>query len=61
MEEEEQKSQMMKEKTEGLSREISTLSDTIKSIEEELRADDISFLQVRLALSEFIQMAGWEC
>ncbi|KAM6977893.1 uncharacterized protein FYW47_002706 [Aplochiton taeniatus] len=44
-EEEEQKSQMMKEKIEGLSREISTLSDTIRVIEEELKAEDISFLQ----------------
>ncbi|XP_062335227.1 E3 ubiquitin-protein ligase TRIM35-like [Osmerus eperlanus] len=43
--EEKQKSQMMKEKIEGLSREISTLSHTIKAIEEELRAEDISFLQ----------------
>ncbi|XP_046872212.1 E3 ubiquitin-protein ligase TRIM35-like [Hypomesus transpacificus] len=43
--EEEQKSQMMKEKIEGLSREISTLSHTIRAIEEELRAEDISFLQ----------------
>ncbi|KAM6962470.1 E3 ubiquitin-protein ligase TRIM39-like [Aplochiton taeniatus] len=44
-EEEEQKSQRMKVKIEGLSREISTLSDTIRAIEEELRAEDISFLQ----------------
>ncbi|KAM6954497.1 nuclear factor 7, brain-like [Aplochiton taeniatus] len=44
-EEEEQKSQRMKEKIEGLSREISTLSDTIRAIEEELGAEDISFLQ----------------
>ncbi|XP_046879437.1 nuclear factor 7, ovary-like [Hypomesus transpacificus] len=43
--EEKQKSQMMKEKIEGLSREISTLSHTIRAIEEELRAEDISFLQ----------------
>ncbi|KAM6953977.1 E3 ubiquitin-protein ligase TRIM35-like [Aplochiton taeniatus] len=44
-EEEKQKSQRMKEKIEGLSREISTHSDTIKAIEEELGAEDISFLQ----------------
>ncbi|XP_046872207.1 zinc-binding protein A33-like [Hypomesus transpacificus] len=43
--EEKQKSQMMKEKIEGLNREISTLSHTIRDIEEELRAEDISFLQ----------------
>ncbi|XP_053482627.1 E3 ubiquitin-protein ligase TRIM35-like [Ictalurus furcatus] len=44
-EEEEQKSQMMKEKIENLSRNISSLSDTIRVIEEEMRAEDISFLQ----------------
>ncbi|KAM6977898.1 E3 ubiquitin-protein ligase TRIM39-like [Aplochiton taeniatus] len=44
-EEEEQKSQMMKEKIEGLSREISTLSDAIRVIEGELKAEDISILQ----------------
>ncbi|KAM9506399.1 E3 ubiquitin-protein ligase TRIM35-like isoform 2-T2 [Salvelinus alpinus] len=44
-EEEEQKSQMMKKKIELMSREISSLSDTIRTIEEELGAEDISFLQ----------------
>ncbi|XP_017325503.1 E3 ubiquitin-protein ligase TRIM35 isoform X1 [Ictalurus punctatus] len=44
-EEEEQKSQMMKEKIENLSRDISSLSDTIRVIEEEMRAEDVSFLQ----------------
>ncbi|XP_053482517.1 zinc-binding protein A33-like isoform X1 [Ictalurus furcatus] len=44
-EEEEQKSQMMKEKIEKLSRDISSLSDTIRAIEEEMRAEDMSFLQ----------------
>ncbi|XP_076120231.1 zinc-binding protein A33-like isoform X2 [Alosa pseudoharengus] len=44
-EEEEQKSQVMKEKIEKMSREISSLSDTIRAIEEEMGADDISFLQ----------------
>ncbi|XP_067115917.1 E3 ubiquitin-protein ligase TRIM39-like [Osmerus mordax] len=43
--EEKQKSQVMKEKIEGLNREISTLSHTIRAIEEELRAEDILFLQ----------------
>ena len=46
-EEEEQKSQMMKEKIEKMSREISSLSDTIRAIEEKMGADDITFLQVR--------------
>ncbi|XP_076119160.1 zinc-binding protein A33-like [Alosa pseudoharengus] len=44
-EEEEQKSQMMKEKIEKMSREISSLSDSIRAIEEEMGADDVTFLQ----------------
>ncbi|XP_042559145.1 nuclear factor 7, brain-like [Clupea harengus] len=44
-EEEEQKSQMMKEKIEKMSREISSLSDTIRAIEEKVGADDVTFLQ----------------
>ncbi|XP_060784634.1 E3 ubiquitin-protein ligase TRIM39-like [Neoarius graeffei] len=44
-EEEEQKSQMMKEKIEKLSKDISSLSDTIGAVEEEMRAEDISFLE----------------
>ncbi|XP_028848197.1 zinc-binding protein A33-like [Denticeps clupeoides] len=44
-EEEEQKSQMMKEKMEKMSREISSLSDTIRAVEEEMEAEDVSFLQ----------------
>ncbi|XP_042559151.1 E3 ubiquitin-protein ligase TRIM35-like [Clupea harengus] len=44
-EEEEQKSQMMKKKIEKMSREMSSLSDTIRVIEEEMGADDITFLQ----------------
>uniref|UniRef100_A0A8C8EQ10 RING-type domain-containing protein n=1 Tax=Oncorhynchus tshawytscha TaxID=74940 RepID=A0A8C8EQ10_ONCTS len=51
-EEEEQKSQVMKEKIEEMSREISSLSDTIRALEEELRAEDISFLKVSTALSK---------
>ncbi|XP_053352555.1 zinc-binding protein A33-like [Clarias gariepinus] len=43
--EEEQKSQMMKEKIEKLSRDISSLSDKIRAIEEEMRAEDVSFIQ----------------
>nr|XP_033482031.1 nuclear factor 7, brain-like [Epinephelus lanceolatus] len=42
--EEEQKSQMMKEKMEALSREIAALSDTVRATEDELRAEDVSFL-----------------
>ncbi|XP_039654277.1 nuclear factor 7, brain-like [Perca fluviatilis] len=44
MEEEEQKSQRMKEKMEALSREIAALSDTVRATEEQLRAEDVSFL-----------------
>ncbi|XP_063069960.1 zinc-binding protein A33-like [Engraulis encrasicolus] len=44
-EEEGRKSQMMKEKIEKMSREISSLSDTIRAIEEEMEADDVTFLQ----------------
>ncbi|XP_060951865.1 nuclear factor 7, brain-like, partial [Limanda limanda] len=43
-EEEEQKSGMMKEKIEALSRDITALSDTIRTTEDELRAEDVSFL-----------------
>uniref|UniRef100_A0A671UKZ6 Uncharacterized protein n=1 Tax=Sparus aurata TaxID=8175 RepID=A0A671UKZ6_SPAAU len=44
-EEEEQKSQMMKKKTKALKRDIAALSDMVKAAEEELRAEDVSFLQ----------------
>ncbi|XP_034433394.1 nuclear factor 7, brain-like, partial [Hippoglossus hippoglossus] len=43
-EEEEQKSRMMKEKIESLSRDITALSDTIRTTEDELRAEEVSFL-----------------
>ncbi|CDQ86540.1 unnamed protein product [Oncorhynchus mykiss] len=43
--EEKQKSQKMKKKIEQMNREISSLSDTIRAIEEELKDEDISFLQ----------------
>ncbi|XP_064197541.1 E3 ubiquitin-protein ligase TRIM35-like [Anguilla rostrata] len=44
-EEEEQKSQMMKEKIEKMTEEISSLSEQIRAIEQELVAEDVSFLQ----------------
>ncbi|XP_045550309.1 E3 ubiquitin-protein ligase TRIM35-like [Salmo salar] len=44
-EEVEQKSHRMKKKIEEMSKEISCLSDTIRAIQEELGAEDISFLQ----------------
>uniref|UniRef100_A0A8D0AC37 Nuclear factor 7, ovary-like n=1 Tax=Sander lucioperca TaxID=283035 RepID=A0A8D0AC37_SANLU len=54
-EEEEQKSQRMKEKMEALSREIAALSDTIRATEEDLRAEDISFLINYKAAVERVQ------
>uniref|UniRef100_A0AAQ4RBS9 Tripartite motif containing 35-12 n=1 Tax=Gasterosteus aculeatus aculeatus TaxID=481459 RepID=A0AAQ4RBS9_GASAC len=53
--EEEQKSQMMEEKMEALSREIAALSDTVRATEEQLRAEDISFLNHYKAAVERVQ------
>ncbi|XP_060945256.1 zinc-binding protein A33-like [Limanda limanda] len=54
-EEEEQKSRMMKEKIESLSRDITALSDTITTTEDELRAEDASFLLNYKAAVERVQ------
>ncbi|XP_051804852.1 nuclear factor 7, brain-like [Acanthochromis polyacanthus] len=54
-EEEEQKTGMMKEKMEALSREIADLSDTVRATEEQLRAEDISFLLNYKAAVERVQ------
>ncbi|XP_039672353.1 nuclear factor 7, ovary-like [Perca fluviatilis] len=54
-EEEEQKSQRMKEKMEALRREIAALSDTVRATEEQLRAEDVSFLINYKAAVERVQ------
>ncbi|XP_031164268.1 nuclear factor 7, brain-like [Sander lucioperca] len=54
-EEEEQKSQRMKEKMKALSREIAALSDTVRATEEQLRAEDVSFLINYKAAVERVQ------
>ncbi|XP_040025574.2 zinc-binding protein A33 [Gasterosteus aculeatus] len=54
-EEEKQKSQMMEEKMEPLSREIAALSDTVRATEEQLRAEDVSFLNHYKAAVERVQ------
>ncbi|XP_061106270.1 E3 ubiquitin-protein ligase TRIM35-like [Conger conger] len=45
-EEEEQKSQMMKKKIEKITEQIASLSEQIRAIEQELGAEDVSFLQI---------------
>nr|XP_055035208.1 E3 ubiquitin-protein ligase TRIM39-like [Misgurnus anguillicaudatus] len=54
-EEEEQKSQMMKEKIKKMSSEISSLSHTIRVIEKQMTAKDVSFLQDFKSTMERVQ------
>ncbi|XP_028460364.1 E3 ubiquitin-protein ligase TRIM39-like [Perca flavescens] len=56
-EEEEQKSQRMKEKMEALNREIAALSDTVRATEEQLGAEDVSFLINYKAAVERVQQS----
>ncbi|XP_060929720.1 zinc-binding protein A33-like [Limanda limanda] len=54
-EEEEQKSRVMKKKIKALSRDITSLSDTIRTTEDELKAEDVSFLLNYKAAVERVQ------
>ncbi|KAJ8362907.1 hypothetical protein SKAU_G00117380 [Synaphobranchus kaupii] len=47
-EEEEQRSRMLKDRIEKIAQEMNSVLDTIRTIEQELEAEDISFLQARL-------------
>lgn len=44
--EEDQKSLLLKEKIEEMSNELTSLSNTIRTVEQEMRSPDIPFLQV---------------
>ncbi|XP_067249039.1 nuclear factor 7, brain-like [Chanodichthys erythropterus] len=56
-EEEEQKKQMMKEKLEEMNRHISSLSHTIKDMEEMMKANDVSFLKNFTVTMERVQIS----
>ncbi|XP_067312289.1 E3 ubiquitin-protein ligase TRIM35-like [Pseudorasbora parva] len=56
-EEEEQKQQMMKEKLEEMDRHISALSQTIKDMEEMMKASDVCFLKEFPVLMERVQIS----
>ncbi|XP_019909775.2 nuclear factor 7, brain isoform X1 [Esox lucius] len=54
----EQKSQMMKKNIEQMSKDMSSLSNTIQATEEELRAEEVSFLQVRTWLGHCVSLSN---
>ncbi|KAK9976442.1 hypothetical protein ABG768_021647 [Culter alburnus] len=56
-EEEEQKKQKMKEKLEEMNRHISSLSHTIKDMEEMMKANDVSFLKNFSVTMERVQIS----
>ncbi|XP_051746437.1 nuclear factor 7, ovary-like isoform X8 [Ctenopharyngodon idella] len=56
-EEEEQKKQMMKKKLEEMKRHISSLSHTIKDMEEMMKANDVSFLKNFNVTMERVQIS----
>ncbi|XP_048012560.1 nuclear factor 7, ovary-like [Megalobrama amblycephala] len=56
-EEEEQKKQKMKEKLEEMNRNISSLSHTIKDMEEMMKANDVSFLKNFTITMERVQIS----
>ncbi|XP_056121233.1 E3 ubiquitin-protein ligase TRIM39-like [Rhinichthys klamathensis goyatoka] len=56
-EEEEQKKQMMKEKLQEMNRHISTLSHTIKDMEEMMKANDVYFLKEFPVSMERVQIS----
>ncbi|XP_036402542.1 zinc-binding protein A33-like [Megalops cyprinoides] len=55
MNETERKSMIMKEKIDHLTKKMASLSDTIKSIEKEIQAEDVSFLQAYRYMKERAQ------
>src|SRR4029434_1693968 len=52
---------MMKEKIEKMSREISSLLDKVRVIEEMMRADDVTFPQVRTIHCPYQSVCAYVC
>lgn len=60
-EEEEQKSQKMKEKMDKLTDEIMTLREAISSTEEVMSADDRAFLKVAIQIYIILKETSYSC